>query len=661
MKERFIAFGNEIEQNLIIPEVDKETGEMWDKYIGYSKRLDHRHHALDALIIACTKQQHIQYINTLNAQYELGNYKGEDEKIIKEKEKYKRLKNEIFYIAERKGKKVKIFYTPWENDNFMTDVKSSLGKVIISHKNIRLLISPSKHRNNKVTILQKTASLRGQLHDETNYAKRNYLSEDENKRKTNIDIIIKKLLKRKFENQSQTMIGRRSFAELINAYVFKEKYRKEIIPIFEKYDKVVLNNKPAKNADNATISVIQGNILNEIKENKLLINAKENKPLVWLSTFIEKNSSARPFGNDYDFNFGGVKKEKLKKKINDIADPRIKRLVKYRLEYIDQKLKEVDEQNLDKKEKDLIKAKIKSLKLYTNAIYEVRIKNEHNKFEWIELKNMKPEMIGNIIYSKAKITESIKSKLMQVFKERNYSYGDYFDNPICISNKLIPINKVRLLAWADDLFEIKAKQFVNPTDTFMAYIFELKYEIQTERVKLKEKEIRVLKFLEAISILNLEKPDKIKYSDLIPSPDHENYKLAFTLAKNDLVYLPEQGKKLSKDEKEAIDWDNHKEISKHLHIVKDINPSQPDRYFVLQKHTQADEITISEEDAKNIFLNPELTEQKETEKFGNSFTRDNCIKVFTDKLGKKIVPYWKFPNGCWDKQRAIELGLIQND
>ena len=35
-----------------------------------------------------------------------------------------------------------------------------------------------------------------------------------------------------------------------------------------------------------------------------------------------------------------------------------------------------------------------------------------------------------------------------------------------------------------------------------------------------------------------------------------------------------------------------------------------------------------------------------------------CIKVFTDKLGKKIVPYWKFPNGCWSKEKAEELGLI---
>ena len=75
MRNRFESFNGaglrDNLPNLIIPEViDKETGEITtEKFLGYSKRLDHRHHALDAIIIACTKQQHIQYINALNTQY----------------------------------------------------------------------------------------------------------------------------------------------------------------------------------------------------------------------------------------------------------------------------------------------------------------------------------------------------------------------------------------------------------------------------------------------------------------------------------------------------------------------------------------------------------------------------------------------------------------
>ena len=40
-----------------------------EKIIGWSKREDHRHHAIDALSIACTKQGFIQRINSLNAQH----------------------------------------------------------------------------------------------------------------------------------------------------------------------------------------------------------------------------------------------------------------------------------------------------------------------------------------------------------------------------------------------------------------------------------------------------------------------------------------------------------------------------------------------------------------------------------------------------------------
>lgn len=40
---------------------------MIERIAGWSKRMDHRHHAIDALTIACTKQGYIQRINTLNS------------------------------------------------------------------------------------------------------------------------------------------------------------------------------------------------------------------------------------------------------------------------------------------------------------------------------------------------------------------------------------------------------------------------------------------------------------------------------------------------------------------------------------------------------------------------------------------------------------------
>jgi len=82
------------------------------------KRIDHRHHALDALIIAATSRSHIQYLNTLNAQND-NNY---------EKQKYS-------YLIKSK---VRDFVLPWPS--FTKDVREALEQIIVSHKNrIRLL------------------------------------------------------------------------------------------------------------------------------------------------------------------------------------------------------------------------------------------------------------------------------------------------------------------------------------------------------------------------------------------------------------------------------------------------------------------------------------------------------------------------------------------
>lgn len=78
------------------------------------KRIDHRHHSLDALVIACTNRKHIQYLNSLN-----------NEKIKHELQLSLLIKND-------KGHFMKQFKKPW--DNFTTDVKDKLEKVVISFK-----------------------------------------------------------------------------------------------------------------------------------------------------------------------------------------------------------------------------------------------------------------------------------------------------------------------------------------------------------------------------------------------------------------------------------------------------------------------------------------------------------------------------------------------
>ena len=46
----------------------KEQEHTEERIEDWSKRLDHRHHAIDALTIACTQQGYIQRLNNLNTE-----------------------------------------------------------------------------------------------------------------------------------------------------------------------------------------------------------------------------------------------------------------------------------------------------------------------------------------------------------------------------------------------------------------------------------------------------------------------------------------------------------------------------------------------------------------------------------------------------------------
>jgi CRISPR-associated endonuclease Csn1 len=90
---------------------------------GFSKkRIDHRHHALDALVIACVNRTHINYLNNLNA-------KDEDDKSIKHE-----LRNKLCFKTktDANGNYKWEFYKPWEN--FTKKAEDELNQTIISFK-----------------------------------------------------------------------------------------------------------------------------------------------------------------------------------------------------------------------------------------------------------------------------------------------------------------------------------------------------------------------------------------------------------------------------------------------------------------------------------------------------------------------------------------------
>lgn len=597
---------------------DNKTGNYIDKEIfeGYSKRLDHRHHAMDAIIIACTKQNHIQYINTLNA-ISTADQESDESK----KAKYNLLKADVCI-----GNSSKRFKTPWDENQFIPTVKKVMEGIAISYKNTRLLISPSRHKVDKVPALNKIASIRGELHKETNYAKKNYFEGG----KTFIKKLIPQILKTKKENQHQTMVHFKKFEEIIKETVLKEKYQNVLILLFEKYDTEQLNENLCK--------LYAKKILNEIETNKLLFNSQTNEPFQWLSTYSDKDKSSRPNGLSMNLNDP--------KEVNIIADPRIKRLAGYRLKYVNEQKSAIDKLEKDTSEKNKLKREVEALKLYSNAIYEVRIKNSDDSFVWVELKDFNKTDFNKISYANPETTKKIK----EIFIKFDLSdlKRTYFTQPIFLSKRTIEVKKVRQKAFNNDLYEITRGRYVFSRDVFMTYFFIE----ENEQRKDAKRSIEFLKLLDAVRIVSFDKPSKINYSKLVSKP---LCKLIFTLAKNDLVYLPEY--QLTHEQIQEIDWNSKDKILSNLYIVKDMNPSRNE--IVFQQFYKSDSIKISEASSKSLFQNPEIKEQVEIIKYGDTKIWQRCIKLFIDKLGNKIVPYWEFQNGCWNREKAKELGLIE--
>lgn len=131
LKERFERL-ERITGEQLVSYTSGENGERFIQLKGYEKRIDHRHHALDALVIACTSQSHIQYINTLEAQ-------TKDETL-----KYK-------FQNLLKSKRTRDFKEPWSG--FRSDVFNALDGIIISYRNkVKLIAKP---KNIHIKYIQK--------------------------------------------------------------------------------------------------------------------------------------------------------------------------------------------------------------------------------------------------------------------------------------------------------------------------------------------------------------------------------------------------------------------------------------------------------------------------------------------------------------------------
>jgi CRISPR-associated endonuclease Csn1 len=135
---------------------------------GWSKRIDHRHHAIDALVVACTQPTHIKRLNDLNKELQtwldknrkelLPNFEGSPTELLDEILNLEESKRKTIFEKIDKFRKIEM---PW--NGFPEDTEIEIKKIIASQKpKDKLLIQSDV--NGKLQI-----KIRGQLHEATLY------------------------------------------------------------------------------------------------------------------------------------------------------------------------------------------------------------------------------------------------------------------------------------------------------------------------------------------------------------------------------------------------------------------------------------------------------------------------------------------------------------
>jgi len=132
---------------------ERKNNQFVTKIKDWTKRNDHRHHAMDALAIAFTTRSHIQYLNNLNAKSDKsGSIYGIEKKIT---------------IIDSKGKRR--FLSPLEN--FREEAKKHLKAILVSRKAKNKVVTKNINKTKSKGKIHKQTTLtpRGQLHEETIY------------------------------------------------------------------------------------------------------------------------------------------------------------------------------------------------------------------------------------------------------------------------------------------------------------------------------------------------------------------------------------------------------------------------------------------------------------------------------------------------------------
>jgi CRISPR-associated endonuclease Csn1 len=275
-----------------IPAIPLELSKGFQK-----KRIDHRHHAMDALVIACAARDHVNLLNNQSAKSETSRYDLQNKLRNKEKETYfdrkenKQITRDIF----------KEFKMPW--DNFIVDARNELEKMVISFKqNLRVINKTTNkyekyiEKNGKKVKEKITQSkgdswaIRKSLHKDTVFAKVSLrkikkvkLSEALKDCKMIVDKELKQEIKRLV-----ALYGGEFKAEIINKYFKDRKYLFNEVDI-SKVEIYYFETENAAVRKPLDTSFTEKTIIESVTDSgiqKILLNhlwAKENKPEIAFS------------------------------------------------------------------------------------------------------------------------------------------------------------------------------------------------------------------------------------------------------------------------------------------------------------------------------------------------------------------------------------------
>jgi CRISPR-associated endonuclease Csn1 len=193
-----------------------------EQIVGWTKRDDHRHHAVDALVVACTKQSFIQRINTLNASEVRDEMTKEIESSkLEYNKKLTLLQN---YLGNEK---------PFNTEMVMKEAEQILVSFKAGKKTATYGVRKIKKNGKKVVVQENILTPRGALHEQSVYGKIQIVEKSKSTKYLfeNSDMIIdsniKKLVITRIEENNKDI--KKALNSLKKEPIFLDEAKKDIL------------------------------------------------------------------------------------------------------------------------------------------------------------------------------------------------------------------------------------------------------------------------------------------------------------------------------------------------------------------------------------------------------------------------------------------------